>query len=227
MKSNPRNWENSTMFVQDIKSPGLNVTAELTEEEVDSFKQICKMFISSHLHDKNIDEYFAQMSPQVIMTSKIDPAMNIQPTNENVASECSKPLIHSIPNLQSNAIIETDQNSNVVSKAKPSTEHMRNPPNLTIPVKSKSLTDSIQIDQLSTLIKTKAIDFIFRTMERISYEMDIVGLLTRQLKAYDSKLEMISFGSATYGFCGRNTDLNLLASTGTNYNKNHLSIHLD
>lgn len=230
MKSNPRNWENCTMFVQDIKSPGVNITAELTEEEVDSFKQICKMFIPFSLHDKNIDEYLSQMS-KMPSPSKIDSAltMNVEPPKETFVSESSKPSVHSFQNL-SDTIADIDQNSNIIPRNKLSTGNIGTPSSSTPSKMSTSLINLINIDEVSVSIKTTAIDFIFRTMERISHEFDIVGLLQRHLKAFDSKLEMMPFGSATYGFGGRSTDFNILVNTGTKRNANFIhfkSIQLD
>lgn len=202
------------MFVQDIKSPGVNITAELTEEEVDSFKQICKMFIPFNLHDKNIDEYLSQMS-KVPSTNSTNSSlsMNVELPKENFISESSKPSVHSFQ-YSPRAFADTDQNSNIVPKFKPSVANIETS-SLTTSKISTSLINSINIDQVSVTIKTTAIDLIFRTMKRISNEFDIVGLLVRHLKAFDSKLEMVPFGSATYGFGGCSTDFNILVNTGT------------
>lgn len=47
IKSNPKNWTNCTMFVQDIAFPGINITAEVSRQEALNFKLMCKMFYSN------------------------------------------------------------------------------------------------------------------------------------------------------------------------------------
>lgn len=60
--SNSFNWKNCTMHVQDFKSPGVNVTAEIPEEDAINFTEMCKMFVSSTLHERIIDEYLQNVS---------------------------------------------------------------------------------------------------------------------------------------------------------------------
>lgn len=40
----PNNWQNCVMWVQDIILPHINITAEITKEEVDSFVSMCRIF---------------------------------------------------------------------------------------------------------------------------------------------------------------------------------------
>lgn len=215
MKSNPKNWTKCTMFVQDIESPGVNITAELTEEGVDSFKQICRMFIPFSLHAKNIDEYFSKIT-QAPAANGIHLAMNTKsgPSTRNVPPVISKPPANSFQHSP-NAHAVTDLNGNIVPKHKLSTVNIETPSSSTTSKPTKSLIDSSNINEVAVSIKTTAINIIFRTMERISHEMDIIGFLTRHLKAFDSKLELMPFGSSTYGFGGFSTDFNILVSTGS------------
>lgn len=48
MDSNPRNWINCAMYVQDIASPDVNIAAEISKHEANNFKLMCTLF-SSHL----------------------------------------------------------------------------------------------------------------------------------------------------------------------------------
>lgn len=40
----PGNWTNCSMYVQDLVSPSINITAELSMNEVDNFVKMCKIF---------------------------------------------------------------------------------------------------------------------------------------------------------------------------------------
>lgn len=40
----PKNWKDCTMCVQDLISLHVNITAEITKQEVDNFMQMCKIF---------------------------------------------------------------------------------------------------------------------------------------------------------------------------------------
>lgn len=69
---------------------------------------------------------------------------------------------------------------------------------------------------ISRNIASNAIDLIFRSVQRISIEAQILELLSRHLKTFDLALQIMPFGSATYGFGGPRTDFNILvvAETG-------------
>lgn len=40
----PNNWQNCIMWVQDIVSPHINITAEISNQEIDSFVRMCRIF---------------------------------------------------------------------------------------------------------------------------------------------------------------------------------------
>lgn len=88
INSNEENWKNCTMYVQDIKSPGINVTAELTEVEVDSFKAICKMFTSASLLDESIDEYTLKLS-------QVRSSSSTSTVNNNVSQKVNNEIAQS------------------------------------------------------------------------------------------------------------------------------------
>lgn len=50
------------MHVQDLKSPGTNVTAEIPEQEANNFIEMCKIFASTTLHGRIIDEYLMNVT---------------------------------------------------------------------------------------------------------------------------------------------------------------------
>lgn len=87
-------------------------------------------------------------------------------------------------------------------------------PNTVALIQSKS---GINMEQITQAMIPKAIDLIFRTVQRISHEIQIVADLERFLKEHNFDLKVMPFGSATYGFGGSNTDFNIcLLNNGGN-----------
>lgn len=50
------------MHVQDFKSSGVNVAAEIPEKDAKNFVEMCKLFASTTLHERIIDEYLLSVS---------------------------------------------------------------------------------------------------------------------------------------------------------------------
>lgn len=42
----PENWRNCVMWVQDIVSPSVNITAEISKEDALNFIKLCQIFCS-------------------------------------------------------------------------------------------------------------------------------------------------------------------------------------
>lgn len=68
MKANPKNWENCALYVQDIVSPGLNVAAEISRQEITNFKLMCQLFSSYEPPKLNIEKPVDITSDQHIFT---------------------------------------------------------------------------------------------------------------------------------------------------------------
>lgn len=77
----------------------------------------------------------------------------------------------------------------------------------------KSLDDLVKVDGIFDLIETEAIDLLVRTDTRIAMEKEIIKILTKYIKSFDNKLNVIPFGSTTYGFGGSHTNLNIWIDT--------------
>lgn len=73
-------------------------------------------------------------------------------------------------------------------------------------VPSKSV---INTKQITETIAINAINLIFRTEQRISLEKRIIADLERFVKDKKFDLKVMPIGSATYGFGGYNTDINI------------------
>ena len=73
-----------------------------------------------------------------------------------------------------------------------------------------NIANCINIDRVSQAVTEKIIDLTSRTAQQISNEKQIVDILTGHLKQTDSNVQMIPFGSTTYGFGGSDTNFNIL-----------------
>lgn len=70
-------------------------------------------------------------------------------------------------------------------------------------------SDKIDVEQIAVAMIPTAIDRIFRTVQRISQETQIVADLEGFLAERKLNLKVMPFGSATYGFGGIDTDFNI------------------
>lgn len=62
IEKNSFNWRNCTMHVQDFESPAMNMTAEIPEKDAINFTEMCRLFASTTLHERIIDEYLLMVS---------------------------------------------------------------------------------------------------------------------------------------------------------------------
>lgn len=44
IEDSPQNWTNCTMYVQDLVQPDVNITAEISKHDAETFQEICKQF---------------------------------------------------------------------------------------------------------------------------------------------------------------------------------------
>lgn len=75
MESNSFNWKDCTVHVQDFQSPGVNVTAEIPENDANNFVEMCKLFASTTFHERIIDEYLlnvSQLRTAILSNSTLD-----------------------------------------------------------------------------------------------------------------------------------------------------------
>lgn len=119
---------------------------------------------------------------------------------------------------------QTSSSASVVSNS--DTKEASKPNCVDIPsstiVRSK-LKDTIEIEQVFEAITAEIVYTTSRTVSRIKNEAQIVALLTHYLNKFNPMLELRTFGSATYGFGGANTNFNILVDAGRNYDFNSLT----
>lgn len=185
------------MYVQDIKSPGTNITAEISEEEANNFKDMCKIFASCDSYGQSLDVYLLQIE-------------KVQSAN---TSGSAPKMIHALSEASLSTLQSLDTNSIGISTSSRASSISI----LSNPVTSQKLKNVINIEQFSRTISSKTVDLINRMVGRCFNEIEIVALLTRYLKIFNPSLKVMPFGSATFGFGGSTTNFNILVNAG---NKN-------
>lgn len=86
------------------------------------------------------------------------------------------------------------------------------------PVAAKQLKDIIDVEQIAIAIIPKATELTTRTVQRMSDENQILDDLVSLLDNFNENLEVIPFGSATYGFSGSHTNFNICLIDNGNAN---------
>lgn len=177
------------MYVEELKSPGINIAAEIEERDADTFQEMCKMFASSNLYERAIDEYLLKVPKDVIdLTSDEDcepPAKKVALDTTSISSKISMGM-NIVP-------ISTNRSS------------------------AGSLVDVISsnMDEVFRGIPITTVDLVTRTVQRSLAERSISASLWHKSIVHSAKLQTKMFGSATYGFGGSNTDFNVLVKAGT------------
>lgn len=209
INSNAWNWKNCTMYVQDIKYPGTNITAEISEEEANNFQQMCKMFASYDSYGQSIDVYLLQMGKvQSANTNGSTMTRNDRTSAPKSVHELSKALQCSDDQMNTSSSSSCSSSSSICDGSRASSISISSNS-----VTSQKLKNVINIEQVSQAISSKTVDLINRMVGRCFYEIEIVALLTRYLKIFNSTLKVMPFGSATYGF-GGSSNFNILVNAG-------------
>lgn len=188
IEANPLNWMNCAMFVEDIKSPGINIAAEIEEEEADIFQEMCKMFASSNLYERAIDEYLLKV-PTVVVDLTLD--------------EDSEPPAKKVALNHTSICAKTSRRTNIASISLNRSG-------------AGTLVDviSLNMDEVFRDIPITTVDLVTRTIQRSLAERSIFASLRHKSIIHSSKLKLKMFGSATYGFGGSDTDFNVLVKAG-------------
>lgn len=211
MESNAWNWKNCTMFVQDLKLPGTNITAEISKEEANNFIQMCNMFASSKSHEQSIEDYLGKLS-QICATA--DPTCSFHggvSATKNGVHDLSKASMSALQSLKIAVATMAAPNGSSSSNDRSRASSV----SITQPVSTQKLLNMIDVKKVSQAMPAIAVDLVYRMVQRCFHELEIQALLTRYVKEFDSSLEVMPFGSATYGFGGARTNFNILINAGS------------
>lgn len=193
------------MYVQDLVSPGINIAAEISEDEANNFKNMCKVFASSELCDQSIDEYLTKISEERSTYIKITLGNNVDSTQKPSSELCKTQV--SIPKCSAAA-------TNLILPAKSSPNSNLTSTSVDLkPAAMKKLEDVIEVDTITKHAKIE-MDEILTPTSRAKKEQEIVDLLTFFMATFVPSIKFTPFGSTTYGFGGTSTNLNILASSG-------------
>lgn len=203
---NPVNWENCTLYVQDINVPGINITAELSSEEAYTFKTICQVVSTENIYNNTIDEYILQLQ-------KDEP---VNPLWVLAKSSSATIKSSSLSNLSLNAIPPTTR------KASTSTISMQSLKTAIISAEkvtgsntSKKLEDIIQKNNVSDAAVARMKELLSRSQDRIQNESKIIETFSNFFIKIDPTSKVVPFGSSTYGFGGLKTNFNILLKNET------------
>lgn len=195
------------MYVQDLISPEINIVAEISKEEANNFKHMCKVFATMDSHDQPIDEYFAKISDEMstCLTITLDSGAHLP---KNPASELGETLI---PNPKF-----IDANQKFLAMGSPKIDSIFSN-NAIANLKSAAIKKLKDVDMITKHIKIEMSEMLSRSKSRINSEQGIIKMLTFFVLTYDASIKLTPFGSVTYGFGGSSTNFNILISSGKIY----------
>ncbi|XP_055323571.1 uncharacterized protein LOC129578676 isoform X2 [Sitodiplosis mosellana] len=202
--ANPGNWENCTMYVEDIKSSAINVAAEIAEKEAHHFKKLCQI-LATLSYRNTIDEYVSKLLPlQAAGRDTVQVTLNQCKNGTNSDVHPFKAVeLKTAGSLNS---VSSNSNNQNVARA----NSLQTVPSVLS--NSVKLDDLLNTSSVSVALAAKMIDFVSRTKARIHNEALILNTLIGYLNAFDSKVQLVPFGSSTYGFGGSSTNFNILAN---------------
>lgn len=162
--------------------------------------------------EKEIELQSLHSIESVSNSVQTNPSVSLTPENcTNSTNRTNGGQVSIIKSDSSDSIVinDTANNDECVSKSIETPKRESIAENLATAINSQAVS-------ISRNIGANAIDLIFRSVQRISLEVQILDLLSRHLKGFDSTVQLVPFGSATYGFGGSRTDFNVLvvAETG-------------
>lgn len=199
--ANASNWENCVMYVQDIKSPGTNIAAEISNEDANNFKVMCKLFSSDKISDGVDVEYLSKLV-------KFEPIVEAEysaSSLENVNSSMSplQDALASLEKLKLGQPCSSNGSSDVSMCTSPRQST------------SKSLKDFISAEDVSKRFRLEMDQIVSRSRKRVKNERQIINILSPFFKARSAEA-IVPFGSVTFGFGGSRTNLNILVVPGKN-----------
>lgn len=233
IESSHEKWKNSTMHALDFKSTGINVTAEVSEQEAINFQNMCRQFQSDSSHIQIFDELAlkqSEMKPsdenkptQSVDVSTPKSSKNSSTHNSALVKVPNVSIIPDIGSVQStSSTISTAQSSEITKKETPKLNGEGNVNHkcteqsdvALMPCNTDKLKSLIQKDSVSKSVLTKMANLLSRSTERELAENQIISILSSFLKVSDKNVCIVPFGSTTYGLAGTQNNFNILIRSG-------------
>lgn len=195
MAAIPENWQKCTMFVQDLLSLGVNITAEISKEEAYNFQGMCQMFSISQKHSP--PKRIPKAVPQLPMRR---------------ATSCGSLASFKTGSVRAKPVKDEKLKVSTASTVKKTVTKKA-----TTKSPSTTLDEAIKSGKIYELITAEMDKFASRSQVRIRHEVRILGMLKQEFKIFDHTLELIPIGSTTYGFaCNDSMNYNILVDTRKN-----------
>lgn len=181
------------MLVQDLVSPGLNITAEVSKEDAYNFQEMCQMFSTAQKHSP------AKRVPKQSPFPNLPVRRALSQTSLNGLKSAPKPAANTSRGEKSKSTIPNPvkkvATKRVVAKA------------------SVVLENAIKDGKIFEAIDSEMAKFSTRSDERVRNETRILGILKQHFKIFDSTLVLVPFGSTAFGFGGADSNYNILVDS--------------
>lgn len=228
----PKNWENCTMLVQDIKAPGVNITAEISSQEAINFQNMCRIFHLDNSHVEQIETFLLKQEIQSVVTiekpctSSTDLKNTVSTGPATTVQQAQPPKV---VDSSVTAVIDPTQqvaSSSKVNNTQNSAKKIENANKIEVvslktinrvsqkPCDPMKLESIIQIENVFESSQAKMNFLLTQSIDRTSNEKLIIDLLSLHFKCVDKTLRLVSFGSSRYGFGGKRTNFNILIKSG-------------
>lgn len=179
------------MFVQDLVSSGLNITAEVSREEAYNFQEMCQMFSRAQKHSTINRIPKCQTSINIVQKTLSQTSLNKLNGSKSIVNRSNQTkTMTTVP----------------IPVKKVTTKRIMTKPSVLLEtaIKDGTVFDAISIELAKF---SKHSDVQFRNESRI------LGILKQHFKIFDRTLALIPFGSRTFGFGRTNSNYNILIDT--------------
>lgn len=198
------------MYVTDLLSPEMNIAVEVTEEEANNFKEMCKLFASASIstYEQAIHSYIRCLSE----------LKSVSRSNESLLMEKSViGLDESSLQSMQRFKIEVDRqccNLDGTCSSRKDDNHISSNSNTSMSNEENALENFIEIDEIVKFSQIEMDQILSSSKSRINNEWEIIKILSH-LKTFDSTITSVRpFGSVRFGFAGQRTNFNVSISAG-------------
>lgn len=187
------------MLVQDLVSPGLNITAEVPKEDAYNFQEMCQMFSTAQKNSSAKQSKGPKQSPL--------PSSSVRRALSQTSLNGLKSAPKSAPKSAANATKGEKSKSAVPNPVKKvATKRI-------VAKASVVLENAIKDGKIFEAIISEMTKFSARSDDRVRNETRILGILKQHFKVFDRTLVLVPFGSAAFGFGGADSNYNILVDS--------------
>lgn len=207
------------MYVQDIKLPGTNITAEILKSEAYNFQNMCSTFASAKSHGKCIDEYVSKLSSSNSAQNAEDYNNKSTSTDASRVKNSTQISMQSLQDalkLHTKIVIPKQSMCESPSSSSLDSEHQTATNEQPIEKIIQNLIDFHTV--YHNILERSAILLIERLLRMTThnhFKREIISTLNGYVKDVDSTLELVPFGSNEYNLNESGSNFNLFVFTST------------